>query len=498
MPIRTRHVITVSLLLVEALGLIWWFPYLPMTDLPEHMLAAQVLTHYDAPEMEYPLFISKRFPWNPYSSYFLFTLALGPFLSVANATRLYLTIGMVLTIASVWCWIQTQAPGRDAQVIPATLLLYGYFFYLGLINFLFSIPFFFFSIVLSWRLLHRDNKRWSTTGLLSLCLLLTYLSHIVTYALCGLMVIAQCLFFRPRRLHLMILPFVPSILLLLVYSITDGRHAVTTMTMSWDPLLERAGTLLLPFNIFHDLFAGRWVYDSAALIVWVFVAIIMAGGSLYRRYSAQKTQPAFPVWVTLAVVLASTFLLPSNISGGLGVALRAAYFTAFALITLLPADWDRHSGLRLLMILTCAAWPAVLATRLMAFTSDMRDLERAISHIPPRQVIQPIITDPHSQGLPTYPFQHAAAWYSYYKGGISPYLFASWADHFPVRVRRQVLPNAPGEWQMQNFDYEANEAGTDYFLVRTHDARILADLNEHVPLTVEVGNWRVFGPNKHP
>ena len=51
---------------------------------------------------------------------------------------------------------------------------------------------------------------------------------------------------------------------------------------------------------------------------------------------------------------------------------------------------------------------------------------------------------------------------------------------------------------MQNFDYEANEAGTDYFLVRTHDARILADLNEHVPLTVEVGNWRVFGPNKHP
>src|SRR5262249_31633406 len=35
--------------------------------------------------------------------------------------------------------------------------------------------------------------------------------------------------------------------------------------------------------------------------------------------------------------------------------------------------------------------------------------------------------------------------------------------------------------QMQHSDYQANETSTDYFLVRTHDARTLADLHEHVP-----------------
>jgi len=47
---------------------------------------------------------------------------------------------------------------------------------------------------------------------------------------------------------------------------------------------------------------------------------------------------------------------------------------------------------------------------------------------------------------------------------------------------------------MQHSDYQANETSTDYFLVRTHDASTLADLNEHVPLRVEVGNWRRVWP----
>src|SRR5881394_1132465 len=155
MAIKLRHAVTLSILLAEIIAVLWWFPYLPMTDLPEHMLAARVLTHYDAPEANYSAFFIKRFPWNPYSSYFLFVLATDPIIGVRNATRLYLTIAFVLTLVSFWWWIRTVAPGRDAQIIPATLLLFGLFFYIGLINFLFSAPFVFLSLVFSWRLQER-------------------------------------------------------------------------------------------------------------------------------------------------------------------------------------------------------------------------------------------------------------------------------------------------------------------------------------------------------
>src|SRR5437867_496043 len=122
---RRHHVIAVGILLFEVVFLVWYFPYLPMTDFPEHLLGAKVLTHYNDPETNYGQFFTKKFPWNPYSSYFLFVLVTEPVFGVAAASRLFLTLALVLTILAYWYWTRTVAPGSDAQVIPATLLLFG-------------------------------------------------------------------------------------------------------------------------------------------------------------------------------------------------------------------------------------------------------------------------------------------------------------------------------------------------------------------------------------
>ena len=68
----------------------------------------------------------------------------------------------------------------------------------------------------------------------------------------------------------------------------------------------------------------------------------------------------------------------------------------------------------------------------------LRDLERVIAHLPPGKVLQPVITEPHSSTFDgRYSLLHAAAWYSFYKGGVSPYLIEAWAEHFPVHTREQ-------------------------------------------------------------
>jgi hypothetical protein len=493
LTIKIRHVAVISILLAEIIILIWWFQYLPMTDLPEHILAARVLTHYDAAGSEYPTFFTKHFPWAPYSSYFLFVLITEPLLGVQNATRLYLSLAFILTTIGLWSWIRVAAPGRDAQVIPATLLLFGYFFYVGLINFIFSAPFVFLSLALSWKLLETEHVRTRMGIGLATSILLAYLSHIATFGFTGIVVLGQALLCFRNRIRRLVLPFAPTLVLLSVYTLVEGNTDVTSTAVSWDPFIDRAATLLLPFNIFFDSLVDRWVFDWPFIIIWICALGIMFVGRAIRRVS-EPSAARLAVATTL-ILLGCTLFLPSSISVGLGVALRGSYFLAFAALVLLPADWDEHSVLRALMIMICALSPVLIASRSITLGTEMKDLERVIDRIPPARVIQPIITEPHVAGFRTYPLQHAPAWYSYYKGGVNPYLMAGWAGHFPIRIRQQFVPVVPAEWQMHLFRYETHQLGTDYFLVRTHDDKILDDLREHVPLAAVEGEWQLFGPN---
>jgi hypothetical protein len=285
--------------------------------------------------------------------------------------------------------------------------------------------------------------------------------------------------------------------LLLIYSLTEARHDVASATISYDPFTDRLATLLMPFNVFWDPIEHHWTHDRTTLVLWSLVVIITVIGAMLQKRSSNRRLAPRAVWIVTAMFVSCSFLLPSNLSGGLGVALRASYFAAFAALVLLPVTWDDHKVTRTLMVVACAAYPLVMASRMVTFTSEMRNLEAVISPLPPGKVIQPVLTELHSAGFGRrYTLLHAAAWYNFYKGGESPYLIATWANHFPVRTRGPVLPHPTGEWGMSSFQYDVNAAGTDYFLVRTRDEKIVADLSRHVPLASKAGDWMTFGPNR--
>jgi len=226
------------------------------------------------------------------------------------------------------------------------------------------------------------------------------------------------------------------------------------------------------------------------------VLSLSAVGVIIGKYKVGRVTP-LAAWGMFFMFVASVLLLPSWLSNGQALAFRYSYFAAFAFVALLPTTWDSKVWTRWLMIVGCAALPIVIAIRMAGFTVEMKELENVITQIPPQKVIQPVITEPHSAAFRgEYSFLHSAAWYSFYKGGVSPYLTATWATHFPVRTRRQFVPHPAGEWQMDTFRYETNQEGTDYFLVRTRDEKIVADLKKHVPLAVSGNSWLVFGPNR--
>ena len=483
------------LIMVEVVGLLWLFPYLPMTDLPEHMLQANILAHYDAPGMHYADFFSKKFPWNPYSSYFWFVYSLSRIACVISATRLYIALSLMSTILAFAFWLRNAAPAHLAQLLPGTLLLFGFFFYLGAVNFLFSIPFLFLSLAAAEKICSRPETDHRLEALLCFALLGAYFSHVFTFVLAVLSIGWQCFLCRRGRQMISILrgsllPLTISVIYL------ASQAAADTVSVSWtyEPLIARFEKLLLPFNAFRDAADNRWVFQPEFVSIWIAVFVLLIAGTigvtgkLARKPEWRRPLPA------LCLFAGASVLLPSFFSNGMPFAMRAAYPAAFCLLAMIPPGWARNRALRAAMYVACLGAPLLLAYRLAGFQQEVRELQQVITAIPKGKVLQPVITEPQSSFFQNYPFLHAAAWYNFVRGGTSPYLFSK-QPHFPVREKKSPIVSPPGEWQMNQFKYSRNQAGTEFFLVRTSRQDILEDLGKHVPLFAEAGGWRVFGPN---
>src|SRR4030095_2093065 len=223
-------------------------PYLPMTDAPEHMLISNIFSVYGHSNLGYEEFYTAKLPWNPYSLYFLAMYALSALVSIETATRAFLSATFILTIAAYWYWLHTLAPQRKAQTVPAVLLLFGLFFFIGMLNFLISIPVMFFAMTLAWRLGSEPAPVLRLQVLLALTLLVIYLSHPVTFGRTVAVLGAQWLLFSRKRLPALALALAPSLLILGFYFAFRVAGEVPSYEMAWYPFSTRAAPLLLQFD----------------------------------------------------------------------------------------------------------------------------------------------------------------------------------------------------------------------------------------------------------
>ena len=487
--LRRYHFVILTVISAEILFLLWFFPYLPMTDLPEHMMIAQIIVGYDDAN-SYGDFFTTRFIWNPYSTYFWFTALIGPVVGVITATKLFISLALILTLFGFVVWIRTVAPGKEPQVIPASLLLFGTFFYVGMINFLFSIPFLFLALALGWRV-GEDSTVGRNTFWLGLILLVVYFSHIVTFTLTMLFLGSQWLVFHRRNsFGGLVVASVPALVFAVTYLLGQVSSEVAGFGVNYEPLGTRLESLLMPLGVFRDV-SGGWVYQSEVVLIWLGVLAAVVAGAVRERKWGFRAE----LLILVGLVLAPTLVLPSSISDvGLVIAMRGSYPAAFAALALVPVAWDRMLACRVVVVVLCMLAPVALGYRMSHFQREMVQMHAVIAEIPGGQVIQPVITEPHSPWFRSYPHLHASAWYTLLKGGTSPYLFVD-QGHFPVRRKAPLEGARPGQWHMGQFDYNTHQSGTDYFLTKTRCSDILDDLASNVPLVIRSGDWAVYGPN---
>ncbi len=483
-------------LTAAAVSLIWIFRHLPLTDFPQYLLLARILASYSDPAYGFETFFTVESPWKPYSgTFFALTLLLEPVIGILASGKLYLSLSLILTSAAFWLWLKKVFPGREPQAVPATLLLFSPFFYIGLMNYLFSVPFFLLALTAGWELSHGRGRARFWTLLLAVSLTAAYFSHIVTFAFALLLLGLQWALLSPRKaLAWHSLGMLPSLAFFTAYFVgRPDKPLASALQWSNDPLASKGAYMLMPFGVFRDPLADAWRLHSDQVPLWTGFFLICAWAAWKGR--GRKRGPALSrgsKWLA-AILISSTLWFPSDL-GQWAVSFRFSYLGAFALLAILPCDWSRDRRLRAAMILLCAAAPLTSAYRYWLLQPEMQDMERALQAIPRRQVVQSVVTQPHVPPYWTYPLLHVADWYCVFRGGANPYTFARFR-YLPVKEKAPIAASAPGEFEGPRFRFSKHAQGTDYFLVRTLQQGILSDLESNLPLAAHFGVWRVYGPN---
>ena len=178
-----KHLFVV--LLILHLLPIWIFAYFPSQDGPSHVYNALVLKEYNKHE-NYKM----RDAWKLNITIFpnwLSHIALAALLYIfppVVAEKVFLTIAIGMIPVSFFYFLDAVHKGRKDRFLFAWLgfpFAYNYLLYMGFYNFTLSIAFFFFSFGFWWK--HKDNMQIKHLSVLYVLLLLTYLSHIVSYGL---------------------------------------------------------------------------------------------------------------------------------------------------------------------------------------------------------------------------------------------------------------------------------------------------------------------------
>lgn len=173
--------VLVGLLIVAMLVPIWQGVYPPIYDYPNHLLEAQIVTHYHDDNFDYKSYYKIRHNWyiEPNSLSTILFVALGQLMPITIAGRVVLSLYALVFIAGMTSL--TLMRGNSWLFLFTPVLASNYTFTSGWINFSYgaALSLFAFALYLQWQ----EYNRRSHLVMLAVCLLSIYLAHLVAWVL---------------------------------------------------------------------------------------------------------------------------------------------------------------------------------------------------------------------------------------------------------------------------------------------------------------------------
>ncbi len=422
--------------------------YLPMNDYPQDLLIARILCRYDDPGTDYCLNFTRDLGLRPYIGYYGIAWLLRSRLDEEASFRLAIVLFLLLTPPAVAWYTYEVDPGRTAAallVIPT--LFSGNYYYLGLVNFMLSLPPFFAGCACLLRMTSRSSLR--KTKILSLILFLffaglTFLCHAISFAMLCLMAFLYGIVGRRKtRGSLMALALATG----LVAWLLTPRSALHlgNVTLSYVAAGAPIPDLYHRGIVFYSPIASA-IYllsqianDRSTLLdgaLWGIPAGIVILSAIRGRprlsSSARKERFLLP-----AASLALLFLSPGAMGLIETVNMRFTAFLFLCLPALFPKGWLEKRDRAALSLFAAACLLLALISHLR-FDREARDFDPILAASSPQTSTLPLSFDAQSAFyLSTKPYLYFGHLIQYTKGGIGMEIFGG--PHMPVRMRERMV-----------------------------------------------------------
>lgn len=198
----------------------WMLPIAPLPDWVTHLALSHEAYLLFTHQIAHPFYFLD-FSFLGYSFMYFVLVFLQMFLPWELAGKITLSLLVAVTPICWWYFLKVLAPGKEPLFIAGFLLIYSWFFYGGMISFLFSVNFglVFLAVGITEQTTKRGILKFLAIGLL------TFTAHVYTFFLCvGLIFIVQLyrLFFQRRLLaQTTLLPCIALLIPLLVDSLAS-------------------------------------------------------------------------------------------------------------------------------------------------------------------------------------------------------------------------------------------------------------------------------------
>ncbi len=456
---------------------VWLVKYPPLLDYPNHLARAFVLAHLADTQFHFPSYYGADWGLYPYLAMDVIVVVLGRFLPIYVAGRIFLSLCLLGLPLAVWFFLREAVPGREHRAAGALLLAYDFFFLLGFLNSYFGVAACFLALGLWLRYLARPAAgRW--------CLALAgvtaaYFSHLMGFAVAGLVVTSYSLFTRRkfRELFFSGLLFLPGAVFYLRSQLLSGAGHGVEFRSLWDKV-----------SALHALMHGYSTTLDILTVALPGVCLLVIG---WRKRGWEWNWP----WLGVAAILfAFYWALPAAYGSGSDVDVRVLPF--LFIVGLAAVKTGRGARLLVpLVLLFFVLRTGSVAHHFVSAQPGLATLARSFSVTPAHALILPVV-EVDNDDLLRRPFAHFWAYGVMERGWRSPYLFAI-PGQTPLRILQDSY-TLDGFWDLSYEEApEWDRVRQDYDYVWAYNVpRFEPGLAAVGELVYEAGELQVYRMKK--
>ena len=487
-PANLRVLALAALGILAVIAPFWLAVVPPLTDVSQHVLVARILDKFADGAYRFPEYFEIAWTGSPAEVPYMLLRRLQHLVGPYTDARLYLTAFVVALSASAWAL--ARAVRVETPLLAAVLVLplgSCYYVYAGLLPFLATFPLFALALAVWLIRLHWGIK----VPLLWATLLVLYSFHVVGAAAAVLVIAVSAgiaALRRPRspaELLQAAVAVAPVVVVAARYVLgADGPQ----VTIDWGGLsnvvysvlytsFTLSGFGLFPMALWMLLIAAAalWQWRCGLLPGWLMASAAALGAlSVVLPISLGSLWPAGPRLLPFAMIL---------LASGLSIRRRHATLVGAAVLALVLA------------VNVPNAWKARDLDR------EFRQFLSGVRMVDAGSTLLPVLVEPYAGARAIWPFWSLASAYTVYRGGATPYVFATpyiKTSASPLRYRRwdDFRYAFLYEPERKAGDYRGVGRDYDYVLVWGVDAALAAVLSEELRLVHQDGKLSLYASTR--